>query len=563
MQSMQSQSETEPVSQAAGTPVVAATQRLVATVGERVALGAFVLVEVYFLVFFDPGRWQPTVDLAWAVAVGAWLAIFWRPEPTRVPRLPQPYWFYALYVGLLLPFCTNWRFVLSGDNLSYPTYGLAAAQFGPAKSLLSTDGADQFGHLQTTLHNLFMLLIEPTLFWHRVGKITVAVLALAAIYSVFARLVAPRFGLLVAACSATCSVWIVYTYASVPFMDGIASGYALLAVGLWVHRSPASRTAWLMLGLLSGFMLFLTPNGWLMAIFVWGWLTPQVFWRRWPLSNFVLALATGLVTGLPTLLQWSHGNEGELFTLVEHPGWTVDKVFRFLREAALLPFASQVQECGAFGPQLPWGFRWLFVPGILLTPLFGRRFPGARFVFCIYALHVVALAFTQGPYGGVSVKRALIIIPMATYFVFLPFHRSLRSLPVVLVLIAAWASFGIYDLVARIQPGRTGYNLIDGVVEAHQRFSDAPVCVYLRSRDRAASFAPGSVIDRLYRLSPHLQAVSEPNDPRCRDVLCYCPKEDEEHLPGSVDLKTMGYVEVPMLNTVELRCGRQRLASGG
>jgi hypothetical protein len=547
------------VSQAVETSVLAARAWWPASTRARVGLVVFAVAEAYFLVCFDEHYWHPTVDGAWAAAVAGWLFLVWRSEPSNEPRLVQPYWFYALYVLLLLPFCTNWRFVLSGDNMSYPTYGLTTAQFGLPKSLLSTDGADQFGHLQTTLHNLFMFLVAPTLFWHRVGKITVAVLALAAVYSVFARLVAPRFGMLIAGCAASCSVWIVYTYASVPFMDGIASGYALLAIALWVRRAPYARTPWIVLGLLSGFMLFLTPNGWLMAIFVWTWLTPQVFWRRWPISNLTLALLTGLVVGIPILLQWSRGDEGELFTLVENPGWTVAKVLRFLREAALIPFASEINNSGAFGPQLPWGFRWLFIPGIVLTPLFGRRFPGARLILCVYLLHVVVLAFTQGPYGGVSVKRALIIIPMATYFVFLPFHRYLRSLPIVLLLIAAWASLGVYDVVARIQPGRTGYNLVDGIVEAHQRFGDAPVCVYLRNPNRALSFAPGTAIDRLYRLSPHLEAVVEPNHPQCHDVLCYCSKEDEEGTGRDVDLQALGYVEVPMLNTVELRCGRRAM----
>jgi hypothetical protein len=519
------------------------------------------MAAAYFLAYFDPDHYfSPMADVAWFVSVFGWLVAFWQSEPRAESRLVHPLWLYALYVAILLPFSTNWRWALTGDNMSWLESGLSTAELGLRKSLLSADGPDDFGELQANLHNLFMFIVKPTLFWHRAGKITVGVLALASVYAVFARIVAPRFGLLVAACAASCSVLIVYTYASVPFVDGIASGYAMLAVGMWVRRRPESRRAWLTLGLLSGFMLFLTPNGWLMALAVWTWLTVLVFWHRWPVTNLVLAMLTGLFTGIPMLLQWAHGNGSELFSMVRNPDWSIPKVLRFMGQAALMPFSSDMDNCGAFGPQLPWGFRWLFVPSILLTPLVARRFPGSRFVFCLYVLHVVVLAFTQGPYGSVSVKRSLILIPMATYFVFLPFHRYLRSLPVILGLVAVWASFGAYDLLARIQPGRTGYNLADGVIEAHQRFADADICIFLHDERRAMSFAPGGAVERLYQLSPRVHVVSNLNDAHaaCRDVLCYCTNDGGD----PIDLQALGYVEVPMLNTLELRCGDRRAVAG-
>ncbi len=505
----------------------------------------------YFAFYFDEKLWQPSVDLAWAVASLGLLGALWRREPRAVPRLPQPVWFYALYVAALLPFATNWRWAMTADNLSWPLGGLTVAEHGPTRSLLSANGADNFGYLQMMLHDIFMFVVSPTMFWHRVGKIVVGVCALAAVYSAFARLVAPRFGLLVAACAATTSVWIVYTYASVPFMDGIAMGYAILAVGLWVRREPNARTPWLVLGWLSGFMLFLTPNGWFIAICVWAWLGPQVLFRRWKIGPPALAIAVALVTGLPMLIQWSQGGGGQLFSLVQHPGWTQEKVIGFLREAAYIPFDSPIQGAGAFGPQLPQYFRWLFIPGILLTPIFARRFPGARLIFAFYVVQVLLLAFAQGPYASVSVKRALIIIPMATYFVFLPFHRWLRSLAVVLPIIAIWASFGIYDVAARMQPGRTGYNFLDGVIEADQRFADAPVCIYVSKPGYTGHFAPGTPVDRLFGLSPHVQIVDDLQAPACARTLCYQPQIDHPNLAA------LGYREVPIEGSVELRCGRR------
>jgi hypothetical protein len=140
---------------------------------------------------------------------------------------------------------------------------------------------------------------------------------------------------------------------------------------------------------------------------------------------------------------------------------------------------------------------------------------------------------------------------MATYFVFLPFQRYVRALPVVLVIIAVWASFGIRNMLYDFRPGRTGYTLLDGVIEANQRFSDATVCVFLPTDARGPLFGPGSELDRLYRLYPHVKRVSDVNDPRCRDYLCYCPQADK------LDLASLGYTEIPLLNSVELRCGRK------
>lgn len=521
--------------------------------------GALALAAVsvgYFCLYFDEAVWQPSVDAAWLAAVVGCLLAWWRADVPALPRLRQPLWFYALYAAMLLPFAGNWRWSMAADTLSWLTGGVDLALHGPARSLLSVNGADNFGYLQMALHDTFMIAFSPTLFWHRAGQIAVAVLAAAAVYTVFARLVSPLYGILVAACTAATSVWIVYTYASYPFLDGIAAAYAIVAVGFWIRRDPQSRRAWLALGFLSGFMLFLTPNAWFMAICVYAWLGPQVIFRRWGVLNPSLAVVVAVVTGLPMLIQWSQGSGGQLFSLVENPGWTGQKVISFLREAAFIPFESSLQGAGAFGPQLPPGFRWLFVAGILLSPVISP--PGGRVILAFYLVQVAILAFSQGPYVAVSVKRALMLIPMATYFTFLPFRRWLRegapARAVVVVICAIWAGFGAYDLVARMQPGRTGYTLVDGVIEAHQRFGGAPVCLVISQTEFVAQFAPGTKVDELYGLSPRLQIVPDPADTACATTLCYSPQIDQ------FDLGTLGYVEIPMLNSVELRCGRRLLA---
>ena len=171
-------------------------------------------------------------------------------------------------------------------------------------------------------------------------------------------------------------------------------------------------------------------------------------------------------------------------------------------------------------------------------------------VFCFLLVNILFIAFSQGPYIAVSVKRALVLIPMATYFAFLPFHRFLRSLPVVLLLIVVWSAFGAYDVVYRIQPGRTGYTFLDGIIEASQRFSDRPVCIYLSRDNWSAEFGKDGIFDKLYNLHPRVRQVGDVNDPQCAKVLCYCPQ-----IETTLSLPSLGYTEVPMLGSVELRCG--------
>jgi len=520
----------------------------------RLALVPAAAALVYFLLFFKQAEWRPTVDLAWAIAVVCWLSAWWRSEPSSAPHLPQPYWFYALYAAALLPFCTNWRWAMTADSLGWALGGIDLGIRGPGRSLLSLSGVGQFSYSQLVLHNLFAWFVAPTLFWHRVGQTAVGVLSVAAVYTVYGRLVNPAFGLLVGACALTTSIMIVHTLCSYPLLDAIAAGHAVIAIGLWVRRDPHLRTPWLMLGVATGALFYMTANSWAMAICVWGWLLPLALRRRWPLSHVGLALATIVVIGSPVLLQIAVGQGAELFSQVEKPQWSVAKVVHLSQEAIRFPFASEFHSAGAFGPQLPPGFRWLFVPSILITPLLARYFPGARLIFGFYLVNLVLIVFTQGRYIDVSVKRGLVLIPMATYFVFLPFHRYLRSLVVVLPVIAVWASFGIYDVVARMEPGRTGYTMADGIIEARQRFSDVPVCVYMEHDTRFPTFEPGNSYDQLYGLWPRLQIVKDINDPLCSEVLCYSPQVE------IVDLQALGYVEVTMLNSTELRCGRRALS---
>lgn len=504
----------------------------------------------YFCVHFEAHFFKLNVDLAWLAAVVLWVGAFWKSDARVVSRLSQPYWIYLLYILALVPFATDWRWAFAGDSLGWPLQGVTLAERGPDRSLLNVNGVAQFGYLQTQLHNIFMILIEPTLFWHRFGQITVGALTVAAVFTVYARLVSRPFAILVALCSATTSVMIAHTYCSYPLIDGIAGGYALLATSLWVERDPDSRRAWLAFGFLSGFVLFLTPTAWFMALCVAVGIGLLTLKRGWPWTNPILAVLLGVIVAAPQLLQWFSDDRGQVFTLVQQPRWTVEKVERLLRQAISIPFYWPDYSAASFGPQLPMGFRWLFPVGLVLTPLVGARwFPGARLMFAIWAVHIAILTFSQGPYNALSVKRALVLIPMATFFAFLPFHRWIRSTPLALCIVAIWASFGIYDLAYTVKPGRLGYNLTDGIVEVNDRFPDDRVCVVLAQDEVAQNFAPESPIDRLFGLAPTLRLVRSNAPTTDCSMLCYWNKREP------VDLKAAGFGRpVELFNTVELEC---------
>src|SRR5262249_4185821 len=76
------------------------------------ALTLCAALEVYFVAFFNVSVWQPTVDLAWALASICFAAAFWRSDVPSVERLAHPWWFYALYAAILIPFAGNWRWTM-------------------------------------------------------------------------------------------------------------------------------------------------------------------------------------------------------------------------------------------------------------------------------------------------------------------------------------------------------------------------------------------------------------------------------------------------------------------
>jgi len=517
----------------------------------RIVILAAAFLYAWFLAHFSPERFDPAVDGSWLAACALFTLAFWqRPEQQGVERLRQPWELYVAYLALLVPWVTNWRWVMAGDSLGWFAQGVVLAEDGPQRSLLSAVGVAQFSYGQATLHNLLMWLIEPTLSFHRIGQVLVGLACLAAVYTVFARLFSPRFAVVVAVGSMTTSVMLVHTYISYPLLDGIAIAFAAWAQALWIERQPEDRRAWLAFGLATGAMWYLTQSSWPMGLLLWAYLSVRTLWRWRTWRGWLLAAAVQALVALPMWMQIWHGQAEHMFSLVRGEASRAPNYRALLVEAALFPFASKYQSAGAFGPQLPMGFRWLFVVGVAVALWRARHQRALRALLALWLAYVVFLALAQGPYETVSVKRALILIPFATAFVFLPLERWMRQSVVVVPLLALWVGLGVSDLVWNITPGRLGYTLLDGIVEASQRFRSRPVCIVLSRDPWADVYGPGGLLDRGYHLYPRVRRVLGPDDPHCAQVLCYSPQVDEH-----ISLLALGYREVAMQNTVELRCG--------
>ena len=120
----------------------------------------------------------------------------------------------------------------------------------------------------------------------------------------------------------------------------------------------------------------------------------------------------------------------------------------------------------------------------------------------------------------------------------------------VLAIAGVWAGLGVSDLLYNMAPGRTGYIIIDGAMEAYQRFGP-DVCLYLLD-GRAENFKADSSLNRFYSFYPKMHVVDDPRDPSCKNVICYCLQEQCKKL----DPIALGYTPLTMLNSVELGCAR-------
>jgi hypothetical protein len=294
---------------------------------------------------------------------------------------------------------------------------------------------------------------------------------------------------------------------------------------------------------------YTTVNAWPCVALAWLALLVR---RR---SAVLLAGLTAVAVAAPTLWQWRH--DFAPMETVANPGatlqYTIMKGLSFARTAILLPVSSPVQTAGAFGPQLPWGFRWAAPLGVVTALVFGPRSwrRAVLVALLVFGWYVVALSVTQGTYDSLSVKRAFHLIPLATLAAWALLWRVLPSPKWAVPVVACWAALGAYDVTMKVEPGRFGYNFGDGLVEVHQRFPDQKIAILLPDA-HAFWLDSGGPLQALYSICPHLQRIRalEEAGATGAQVLCYHAGLDK------INFAAYGWHEISLYNSVELRCAR-------
>lgn len=515
------------------------------------AFAAASATTAYVLARYVDDSWQPDVLAAWAVGNALWGVYWWRCG-TRAPRpAAHAWWLYGLYTVCLLPFATNWRWAMLGDSAQWATGGLVVAQLGhPSHNALSVHGVWSSSYPQMLAHDVFMFVVSPTLFWHRVGQILVGALSLMAIYRFASELVEREAAMAIAVCSMTASVIITYTYSSFPLIDGIAVGYAALALALSLWEMPSTWSAYLF-GAITGVAVYTTVNAWPCVALAWLMLIPR---RR---TLLPLAAVTAVFVAAPVLWQWM--SDFTPMQVVADPGATlqrtVEKAVLVAWTAVQLPVSSPVQSAGAFGPQLPWGFRWAapigIVTGLILGP---RRWRRALLVtLLVFVWYVAALSVTQGTYDALSIKRAFHLIPLATLAAWALLWRLLPSPRWAVPLVAAWVALGVYDVTMKAEPGRFGYNFGDGLIEVHQRFPGEKIAVLLPEA-HAWWLQQDSDAQKLYGIRPHLERVASLDAVGATGAQLFCYHAGLDN----IDFAAQGWTAVPLYNSVEMRCASIR-----
>jgi hypothetical protein len=522
----------------------------------RTAAPIAITLAVLFARLFDPltPRWW--VDAIWLAALAVWSGTVWtlRPRGRRwQPRNAIPLAILlVVFCAAWLPFFDNWRWAFMADSGAWFEVPYNAGRNGLHQSLLSVRGVDEnFTYLHSIALNVPMMLIEPNMFWHRVGKLLVSVAALGSIYLFFAMTIGRAWALVVAFAVATNYVWIWFSYVSYGHIASYVVAFLSLAFATLIWRAPENPVNWLACGLIGGLSLFFTQTAWAEVAAVGAALTVFAVRRRRPDLWAIYAVAA-LLVALPYALQWE--DVRAMFARNAGGSGAVDAGYwwRIFQEILVLPSTSVTHDLGVNGGFMRPPLDWLYVAGAVLA-LLGVN-PRLRRALAIPAVAPIVLAlllfdallmtFTNNAYGNISTKRAYHLIPYFLFLALLPFMvLQMRA--------RGWWSRGAWALTAGaltisvaanarliITPprGMYGFTVFDGLIELRQRFPHQLVTLFT---SRGSEFAnavqgPESAVAREYQvtdiviLEERFDAAGLADACAAQALLCYEPEFDQE-----------------------------------
>jgi hypothetical protein len=512
-------------------------------------------------------------------------AVFLQPASVRAERILRlaDLWPLAvilpLFAACWLPFYNNWRWAYTGDSYGIFGSGWWLGAKGLQQSLLSVHGIDNFyTYLWEVSYNWPMYFWGPTLFWHRVGQLIMACLALSAIYAFFCATLGRLWATAIVLATATNYVWIWISYISYLRTDSFVFYYLTLIWGLLLWRSPRNLVVWMLCGLTGGLSLFYTPVTWgavgavalvcgLKALAQKSIAGPIVY------AVSFLLVATPILTELPWMVEMLR-----LQSIASDAGsaWPDPSyLWGTFRAIVWSPVDSPIYILGVHGAFHRWPLGHLYVIGCVVALLAALpdvrrrlRVPGiASVLLALYLWDALLFSLTNKGYGSPSHKRFYNLIPLQVLFALLPFYVAytwssarprLRALVVVLLVgsIATSSALGLHRIIDP-RPHQYGYNIFDGLIELHQRFAERDVVLFT---DRnAETLAPGGSFDEVYgvaqRLTLQPAADQHTLDHACQARALFC------YEVGAVEAQAAPLLEhdprwqrFPLLNGKEIRC---------
>lgn len=543
-----------------------------------------------FLQRFDHGVNQLDVIGLWLMPLGAWVwfvstlgtapmfGLRWR---------PADYWPLAVLLPLFaccwLPFYDNWRWAYTGDSFGVYGVGYWFAQKGLRQSLLSVHGIDNaFTILWESTYHLPMYLFGPSLFWQRVGQLSMACAALAAIYAYFRMVVGRLWAAAIVMVTASNYVWLWVTYVSYLKIDSNVFYFVMLGWTTLVWRHPERYGLWMLAGYTAGLSLFYTPSAWAGIMCMGLFLAAYGLWQRRPGVVAVSGVSAVLVA-VPILIEVPWMLEMVRIQALPmtaerasfFPGW--EYVWRIFQEIVLSPYFSVIDKLGVSGAFFRPPLTHTYLAGLalsflaLLPPLRRRlRLPEAvPALLLLFLLDALFLALTNKGYGNVSHKRSYNLIPLQVFFAVLPFcavhaWRGSGRLwrPAVVSLFAvSYLSYALLNLQAIMYPHKAMYggNLFDGLIELRQRYPRQEVVLFT-TRDLSEPFGEDSLFQYAYGILDNLtitrRFTEEEVDRVCRrqGLLCYEPNFDRDRFDPLLERREGILAEFEVLNSHELRC---------
>jgi hypothetical protein len=542
---------------------------------------------VAFIAYFDPaGRNfdQIAVDLLLVLAIAAWgLSAVAVARPVRsFPRLPLADLAVIVcvtiaFAALWMPHYDNWRWAYTGDSVAWFSMAARAAERGLEQNLLAMHGVDfHFTYLHSVAFNTFMFVFEPTLFWHRAGKLVASMLSLSAIFLFFRVTVGRWWALGIMLCTAANYLWLWMSFVSYGHIDSFIyyfNGFTLAAL-IWRRRDDPRL--WFLAGLNAGLSLYFTQTAW-SGVGLSGLCLIGLGLRHRLFANMIVCGVTFGICGVPIVLQWSgflHLISSQAQTIFE---WEYLK--RMFTSLIVLPFKGMHTNYlgvvnGFLRPPLSESYViGGFIGLAALVPAMRRflRLPRVVPAMAVLLLFdIILLTLTNNGYPWASPKRAYNLIPTQIFLAVVPgivlyelLSRWRATRPLGAVIVIGGLSFYIYGTIGTLlYPPDFTYasTTIDGFIELHQRHGDRHFVYFTTSEIDAGDYAPEKFFNRSYGISASVTPVMDFTAARleqsCRDgrIVCGGHHREWEKFEAMQDTSDRAFIPYPTVNSRQLRC---------